>query len=222
MKGKGERGFCWNVSPKDKKKYPPLEELFKKMWRDYDKYINLEEGDLPFWHSEWTLVGTMAVAASQFGPVMLEYCEKNPKTKKTKRPDAWFRFSEKDEELDMLLEAKRDELSIRTDADKLYDYTYDYLKTGSNYLKQFKDSSWTAAVFFLQIYACQRDVTNPNQYQKLLNSLLKNCKQAYENISNKAARPFWAYYFLRHDQLIEEDKYSAPGVVIFGYLRKVG
>jgi hypothetical protein len=223
------RGFQSNFRAADKKKLPKMEELFERMWKNYDQYIKLAN-DLPFWSTEWNLVGHLAVAASKFGPVALEYSEKKPRGRKTRRPDAWFRMSDKPRESgqEMIIEAKRDMLSLTTNADNIADYVTHYFKQCGRYLANFcskNEASWVAPIFFLQLYSpdSRWDMNYSGDVKKLKNK----CACAYGKIrkETKCENPFYAYYVLTEDLARnikdQEDDYHYPGIVIFGDLREV-
>jgi len=213
------RDFRWT---KKCKRVPEVERIFKAMWRYYDFYLE-EAGDLPYWSTEMALVGNLAIASAQSGfPAALEFYREGPRRKRLQRADLWLGFSSRK---DLLIEAKRDWLSMNSakktitanvgwyldEADK---YLRKYLRALGSINKSLKPIRY-ASLFFAQVYLPQKDFEK--NYPNIKDKLLSACEEA----SHKEKVSFYAYYFIRDRKTIvrfkdPEDSSCYPGIIIFG------
>jgi len=165
----------------------------------------------------------LAIAGAKMGyPSALEFYREGPRKKRLQRADLWLGLSSR---RDLLIEAKRDWLSMNCAEETITGNVKWYLDEADKYLSKYLRALGSrkkslmpfrcASIYFYQIYMPHNDFKK--NYPNCIEELLKKCKKAIhqERVS------FFAYYFLREKKIIEqfidpEDSSCYPGIIIFG------
>jgi len=209
------KNFQWQKHSKFQ--IPAIREIFGQMWRYYDNYLESTE-DIPYWSTEMALVGNLAMAAAQLKkyPAALEFFNEKAKRKRLKRADLWLGLDQND--LGLIVEAKRDWISLRLKEQSISQHVMYYLKEADDYLDDLRTmASWGASLFFAQVYITKRAMSL--DYPASVKGMIKECEAVAKYPRNNIS--FLAYYFLEDKQEVEKrwsDHYkcSYPGIVTFG------
>ncbi len=210
--------FEWLESNRAKT-FGDFKRLINEMFVYYDEFIQSEK-DLPYWSTEMSTVGHLAVAVGRMKRhrknylAVLEYNTKGEgkKAKRISRADIWIKFSKKQ---DILIEAKQEWIA--------FDETY--YKESKRKIQKKRDEA------FGQLKKMRDD--NPSYYMALIfvGVWMKDPKgriskagleKKIKKLASELRFDFWAYYLLGADKIkyAEWEKYHYPGVMIFGEIRE--
>jgi hypothetical protein len=211
------RNFQWL---KKKDQIAELEKAFKEIWRYYD--LALEKApDFPYWSTEMALVANLAMAAARLEyPAAGKFNQDGSRRKKLEKAGLWVGFSPRRK---LLIEVKRDWLSINSDENTIAGNVNWYLNEADEYLKRYLKAfrpdnkpllpSRCVSLFLAQIYM-PHDF--PSQYPDCIKEFLQSCEKAVgqRNIS------FFAYYFVGDlNKIVIKDSADSiryPGIISFG------
>jgi hypothetical protein len=214
MSGQKLRRFSWSKASNQPKE---LEKVFKRMWLYYDLYSQLAGDDVPYWYTEMSQVGNLAIAAGCLDyAATLEFDPGTERRKKWGRADLWLGFTK---EKHLIIEAKKDDFALDPRPEAIRDNIKYYMKGTLKQLNGYTsvkdsgyDKSWKCGLIFNLIYLPK---SQREKYKVKREQLISNWEKEVNNPERDIS--FLAYYFERAltDKLLYKNYYY-PGIIIWG------